>query len=83
MNENLPKPEVTVEITYDEPKLGDYPPTDINLETILGNIPRVTATPTWTPKLFKDNFAISLIAGVYKFWVYDPVANVWKSTTLT
>ncbi len=72
-----------VEINYEEQKFGGKPTTDVNLENIIGFIPRVTATPTWTPKLFKDNFAISLIAGNYSFWVYDPVAHVWKSTALT
>lgn len=72
-----------IEVHYDEPNLNEGKSTDVNLETILGNIPRVTATPTWTPKLFKDNFAISLITGTYKFHVYDPVANVWKSVTLS
>lgn len=71
-----------IEIVHEETPLG--PPTSVvNLEDVVGNIPRVTATPTWTPRLFKDGFAISLIAGNYKFWVYDYVGNVWKSTALS
>lgn len=57
--------------------------TTVNLENIVGGIPRITAAPTWVPKRFKDNFALSLITGTYKFWVYDPVANVWKGVTLS
>lgn len=57
------------------------PPSDntIRLEDVFGHFPRVTSTPTWIPRRFKDEFAVDTTTG--KIYYYDFTNNVWKSSS--
>ena len=67
---------------YTEPRFN--PLADIvRVETIFGTIPQVTADPTWTPRTFKDGFALGNIAGTRKLYIYDFTGQAWYKVSLT
>lgn len=69
-----------VKVTYEEPKIGT-PDASVNLEEIFGNLPMVTATPTWVPKRFRDGLACNTNTGT--FYYYDFTNNAWKKMRAT
>jgi hypothetical protein len=73
-----------IKVEYEEPNLGSAPPAvPTRVEDIFGQIPRVSAVPTWIPKLFKDGFAIYVSGATYRLYVYDYVGTTWRYTALT
>jgi hypothetical protein len=71
-----------IEIPFDENKI-QAPQAPLRVEDILGNFPQVTATPTWTPKTFRDQFAIYKNGSTYRLYVYDTANNAWRYASLT
>lgn len=74
-----PKP---IDVTYDEPQTAPRS-SNIRLEDIIGTLPRVSAVPTWTPRLFKDGFAFYSNGSTHRFYVYDFTNSVWRFMALT
>jgi hypothetical protein len=67
---------------YQEPNLTPQPETN-RLESISGTFPYVTSAPTWTPKTFRDSFAIYKNGTTYRLYVYDHVNNAWRAISMT
>lgn len=55
----------------------------VRIERIYGNIPQVTAAPTWTPKKFQDQFAFYASGSTYRLYVYDIENNAWRFCALS
>ena len=71
-----------IELKYDEPKLTTPQP-PIRLHDIPDFFPQITATPTWTPKTFKDQFAVYKNGSTYRLYVYDTANGAWRYASLT
>ncbi len=51
---------------------------ETRLEDVWGDFPRVTTTPDWVPKTFREGIALD--TSTNKVWYYDLDNNAWKST---
>ncbi len=66
--------------TYTEPTI--LPSSDVvRLETIYGVLPQTTAAPTFTPRSFREGFAIDTTNNIFYF--YDFVDNAWIAANVT
>lgn len=63
--------------SFAPPDAQEIPGVDFRIEHIYGNFPRVTTTPTWTPRTFQQSIALDTSAG--RIYYYDFTNNVWKS----
>lgn len=53
----------------------------LRLEDISGTFPRVSATPTWTPREFRDSLALDSSGA--RIHYYDFANNSWRTVTTT
>lgn len=70
----------TTVLDYKEPSAPETIPAT-QLDNIFGAFPRVTTTPSWTPRFFKDTIAID--TSTNKIWYYDETNNQWRSSATT
>jgi hypothetical protein len=67
-----------IEINYQEPDLS-IPPEEAQLDAIFGGFPKVSTTPTWKPRSFREAFALK--TGSATIYYYDFGPNVWRSVS--
>lgn len=71
-----------IDLPYTEPNL-DPTHEPLMLENLAGYFPQVTAAPTWTPRTFRDQFAVYANGSTYRFYIYDTANSAWRYMTLT
>lgn len=74
--------EKPIEITYTPPTFST-PQKEVRIEDIFGFFPQVTSAPTWTPRSFRDQFAIYRSGATYRFYIYDTTNEAWRFCALT
>lgn len=55
----------------------------IQVQFLLGSIPRVSAAPTYSPKTFLDHFRLYSNGGTYRLYIYDAPSQAWRYAALT
>lgn len=75
MTTTMDKP---IEIKYTDISLPSSERDEVRLEDVWGDFPLVTTTPTWTPRTFRESFAVDTTNEVLYF--YDKENNQWLST---
>lgn len=68
---------------YQEPNINAVPSDVVDLENIYGIFPQITATPTWTPRRFIEQFAIYKNGGTFRFYIWDSANKAWRYASLT
>ncbi len=69
-----PKPQDVQDVSLNEPQF---------LKNMIGNLEVVTSVPTGKPTTFYEQFKFYSSGSTYRFYVYNPKANVWRYVVLT